>query len=563
VPMPDPTIEERYSLGTAYVASALAADFARRGKDLDLSYLNDLDYAIHTPEQIAGAILKTRPEVVGLGLFAWNQHVARRVAGILRREDPSILIVGGGPWVSSEGRSFAAANPVIDVVIQGDGEVAFAEVVRRRTEGADTRGLSGIPGTVVRADNGIVETEPVRVDPNSFPSPYLSGFVDARFSIRVGIRRGCNQNCRYCNWGGGFSKPMTVDHLAADMKWAAKRGASEVWFVDSAINRRPADLRRIASALDRMDEGDSLMTSALLDYRAIDDERFELLRRCRLDSSDVGLQSINPKALKIAGRWFDRRSFETAVERLRSIGRVVVDIILGLPGDDPDGFRRTVDYLASLDVHVHMFLLMALPGSDYSINRDKYGLNFNEDGVPFLLKSDSFTADDLVDCAAYFVTQSPRKSGGSDFTTANPRFSRYPYNYSVPMQAFQTAHERYGDPLPPEPSVPGDKGRGDARKKLKGILEDALGADVLSNGLRLGSIEARITRVYNDRVQIDLTDGSGNGAEAFLRPRTQDAPAFMRAGPFDIWYIPDSGMAEEQVCHAIEMLAAIIESGGT
>lgn len=559
VPMPDPTVEERYSLGTAYVASALAWDSARRGAPADIRYLNDIDHALQTPEQITESILAEGPDVVGLGLFVWNQHIARQVATLLKAAEPRVLVVGGGPWVSAEADRFARANPDFDVVVQGDGEAAFAELVHRHFQGAGPAGLGGISGTVVRDGTEIVETERVRVDPNTYPSPYLEGLVDARFSLRVGIRRGCGMKCRYCNWGGGLSKPLSVERLTADLRWATDRDADEIWVVDSAINRRPADLRLIARALEQSGAGDRLRTCAFLDYRACGPERIELLHRCNLDSGELGLQTTNPKALRLAGRRFDRGKFEEAVGALSSIGRVVVDVILGLPGDDPEGFRRTIDYLTAMDVSIHMFLLMALPGSDYSENRDRYGLRFNEDGVPFLLGSDTFPPDELAACAGYFVTRAPRKATGSDFTTLNPRFPRYPYNFAVSREVYAKAHRDYGEPLPAEPGKPG-AGSIDRRTDLLLMVERELGPELPAEGLWFDSFHVRLVRVYNDRAQLSVTDGNGNRAEVFLRPRTPDQAAFIKAGPFDIWYGKEPAMEEENICRAITALAARLEA---
>ena len=559
VPMPDPTVEERYSLGTAYVASALAWDSANRGIPADIRYLNDIDHALHTPEQITDSILEVRPDVVGLGLFVWNQHVARQVARHLRAAAPRLLVVGGGPWVSAEADRFARANPDFHVVVQGDGEAAFAELVHRHFKGATPAEMGGIPGTVVRDGDYLIETERVRVDPNAYPSPYLAGLVDARFSLRVGVRRGCGMKCRYCNWGGGLSKPLSVDRLTADLRWATDRGADEIWVVDSAINRRPADLRLIASALEQSGAGDRLRTCAFLDYRACGPEQIELLQRCNLDSGEVGLQTTNPSALRLAGRRFDRGKFEDAIGALRPIGRVVVDVLLGLPGDDPEGFRRTIEYLTAMDVSIHLFLLMALPGSDYSVNRDRYGLRFNEGGVPFLLESDTFPPDELADCAGYFVTRVPNKASGSDFTAINPRFTRYPYNYAVPMDVYGKAHKDYGEPLPPEPCEPGSEGSLDRRTSLLLMVEGAFGPELPAEGLWFDSFHMRLVRVYNDRAQLSVTDEGGGRAEVFLRPRTTDQAAYTKAGPFDIWYGKEPGMAEEKVCLAITALAARLD----
>lgn len=561
VPMPDPSLEDRYCLGSAYVVAALLAESKKRGWPVEVHRRDDLDHAIHTPEQIAAEVLSHRPDVVGFGLYVWNQHVARRVAAILKREDPRILVVGGGPFVSAEVAEFAMASPQFDVIVSGDGEIPFTEVVDRARTGQGHARFAGIPGTVVRVADDLHATPRVKADPNLYPSPYQMGLLDVRYSMRMNVRRGCGMHCRYCNWGGGFSVPLARERLAGDIAWATRQGCDEVWIVDSALNRRPADLKRIADAFALGDPDARLRSCAFLDWRAVDPSRLSLLWECRLNTAEIGLQTANPKALALAGRRLDLARFERAVEALRERADVVVDIILGLPGDDPEGFRRTVDYLVGLGVRIQLFLLMALPGSEYSHDRERYGLEFNRDGVPYLLRSTTFSPDDLRGSAAWFVTRVARKSQGSDFATRNPRFPRYPFNYRVPEEAFLRAHESFGDPLPPPPCVPGQSE--DPADRLRRTIEALLGVTVAGQSIELPGVRAILRRCGRDRAQLDVTDDAGGRAEVFLRPRTPNANAYRKAGPFDIWYSREATLAPERLTRCLDVLAAMIEAGSS
>ncbi len=561
VPMPDPSSEERYCLGTAHVVAAVQQESRRRGFPVEVHPRTDLDRVLHTPERIASEVLLHRPDVVGLGLYVWNQHAARRVAAILKREEPRLLVVGGGPWVSAEAEEFARENPDFDVIVSGDGEAPFAEVVDRALSGTGTACFAGIPGTVVRVGDDLVATPRVKVDPNAYPSPYQMGLLDIRYSVRMTVRRGCGMRCRYCNWGGGFSVPLSRERLAQDIAWAVRQGSDEVWIVDSALNRRPSDLARVAAAMDLGDPDGRLGTCAFLDWRAVDPAGLDLLRRCRLGTAEVGLQTTNPAALRLAGRRLDLGRFEQVVSTLREQGEVVVDIILGLPGDDPEGFRRTVDYLAGLDVRVQLFLLMALSGSEYSRDRERYGLEFNGDEVPYLRRSRTFSHEDLRDCAAYFVTHVPRKGKGSDFFPGNPRFSRYPYNYAVPEDAYRQAHEAFGDPLPPAPCVPGLTT--DRASRLRGMIEAIFGPGLEGRPLDLAGVRATLRRCFHDRAQFDLSDADGGRAEVFLRPRTDHGAAYCKVGPFDLWYGRDPTLDPKRLTRSLGALAALIEAGSS
>ena len=62
-----------------------------------------LEYTISQgTREIAEAILKSEPRVVGFGIYIWNVRQTQEVVSILKRLRPEIIIVVGGPEVSYE-----------------------------------------------------------------------------------------------------------------------------------------------------------------------------------------------------------------------------------------------------------------------------------------------------------------------------------------------------------------------------------------------------------------------------------------------------------------------------
>jgi hypothetical protein len=58
---------------------------------------------------------------------------------------------------------------------------------------------------------------------------------------------------------------------------------------------------------------------------------------------------------------------------------VKTQIILGLPGDTPEGFRHTLEWLKRTASYsqVQAFVLLALPGTDFRVQSKSLGLNYN------------------------------------------------------------------------------------------------------------------------------------------------------------------------------------------
>lgn len=80
---------------------------------------------------------------------------------------------------------------------------------------------------------------------------------------------------------------------------------------------------------------------------------------------ELGLQSIHEKTAKFINRCYDLSVFDDAMEKLRARGiKVVVHLILGLPGETKEEMLQSVDYVAHKDIFgIKLHLLNVVKGS--------------------------------------------------------------------------------------------------------------------------------------------------------------------------------------------------------
>ena len=105
---------------------------------------------------------------------------------------------------------------------------------------------------------------------------------------------------------------------------------------------------------------------------------------------ELGLQTIHPETLAFIRSGFALSDFDRAVTELHKRGiKVIVHLILGLPGESKEMMRASVSYAAALPVFgMKLQLLHILKGTD---------LHTYYESHPF----DTFTLDDYCD----FVTE--------------------------------------------------------------------------------------------------------------------------------------------------------------
>lgn len=108
----------------------------------------------------------------------------------------------------------------------------------------------------------------------------------------------------------------------------------------------------------------------------------------------VGLQSLDPAVLKLHDRPFDRKRFETALGPLSRVARAELQIIFGLPGDTPQGFRQTLAYARCFGLGVRVYHCLVLP--DALLSRGRPGWDMRFDPVNLAMQSCLGWAEDDI-----------------------------------------------------------------------------------------------------------------------------------------------------------------------
>ena len=174
-----------------------------------------------------------------------------------------------------------------------------------------------------------------------------------------------------------------------------------VQIVDTALNYHTERLAELSALMTRVDPAQRLEYDICLHTDYLNDQQFESLKRFRAWNILVGMNSINPDTFKALKRRVQPDRFARSVSRLsKEIFRPVVSVLLGLPGDTVEGFRRTLDFCAGLDVHVDINELLVVPETSYFENADQLGLVFDLERSGKVVHGPTLSAEDLKAMAA-------------------------------------------------------------------------------------------------------------------------------------------------------------------
>ncbi|ACS40198.1 MULTISPECIES: B12-binding domain-containing radical SAM protein [Methylorubrum] len=317
------------------------------------------------PERVAREITAFDPDIVGFSAYLWSLPFLCRVAALIKQDDPARLVVFGGPSarpVMFARPPFAKAADDIDVLVINEGEETFLEIVslEQRTPAA----LGTLRGVAVRDGAGWRET-PARPLANldSLASPYALNLVQHGGLGVLQTYRGCPFTCSFCEWGTMESpkRVRAVDHLTQEFEAIAGHDVYAALLVDAGLNlNRNAflNLRRAAEESGFF-ERHGLICEVY--PAAVRQEHLDFLATVRNAYVGIGLQSFDNAVLAHVDRTYDERRFDETFAKLDAVASLAVEIILGLPGDNPETFRRNFERARRLPCALRVYHCVVLP----------------------------------------------------------------------------------------------------------------------------------------------------------------------------------------------------------
>jgi radical SAM superfamily enzyme YgiQ (UPF0313 family) len=341
-----------------------------------------------TVEQMVDLLLRSDPELVALSAYVWNARTVADVVGELRRRGDATIVLGG-PDVQYT-PDVALRRFDADFICNGEGELALLGLIERLADDRLKTHEEPPAGMVSRCGDG--GPAPLVSELDTIPSPFRMGIIEVPESGWVDMEtvRGCPFTCSFCLYGKNLAnvRSYSLERIRTDLEWVLDHGASDIYFLDPTFNLPRDRCRAILDMLAELNEDRQTRVWIEARAEAVDDDLAERLAAAGVVSVEVGLQAVQPSALKLMHRGLGRKGFIRGCERLRE-RRIGVDIgvILGLPGDSVESIRHTIAY-ATQDLlgEVSAYRLRVLPGSDYWARGAELGLEYSED-PPYFIRS--------------------------------------------------------------------------------------------------------------------------------------------------------------------------------
>ena len=305
------------------------------------------------------------------------------------------------------------------MIIHGDGEIPFANIVRKYLECFDPIKTENQPadGCSSLVSGKLISGDPVKVLSNldDIPSPYTMGLYDQlleEFELMPQIEtvRGCPYECTYCTIGGNINKlrKHSFERIKSEILYIKDHSASKVMRIaDSNWGIFKSDIK-LAEFLKNLNHEEGYPTSLRVYYA----ERGAYANICvmaknlkKLLPLNVSLQTLTHDVLKEIKR--KNMPFSKIREMITFAHEnnifVSTELIYGLPGETYDSFRKVFSDVVKLNFDsIYVGSLYLIKGSELYTKTSRAKYNFETmyaligKDATFLDSRCIFEADEVV-----------------------------------------------------------------------------------------------------------------------------------------------------------------------
>ncbi len=339
-------------LGLCYLSS-VAKD---AGFNVDIL---DAEVEVMNEEQVANYAIKKKYDAVGITATTPLFHKANKIAELIKKKNKSIVTIIGGPHVTL--MPHLIKNSYFDYGIVGEGEITFPELlksIKKRVKNPRTRGI------VYRENKKIIKTKPreliKNLDSLPFPDRESLNLDKYKWSVpKKGIMRfttilgsrGCPFKCIFCSTNAIFGRKFrlrSAENIFDELKQLVDEfNIRHFLMIDDTLTvsrKRMMELSRliVRNKLDITWEG---WTRANL----VDKVLLRTMKRAGFNSISFGIESGDPKILKVIKKGVDLKSVDKAYKIAKSLGiETRCSVMIGHPFETRESAMRTLNFIKNL-----------------------------------------------------------------------------------------------------------------------------------------------------------------------------------------------------------------------
>lgn len=355
-------------MGLAYLASMIGPE------SIDII---DVDSERMGEDAFADIVRLKNYNIAGFTVTTPTLNSSLALAKEVKKQSPGTIVVFGGIHPTIRPRE-TIANDCVDVIVKGEGELTFKELVENLRSGRD---LSTVKGLIYKKDGKVEETGQRslinNLDSIPFPARHLFKnkeytYPDALYRNTAPIitSRGCPGFCTYCTINQIFKqgfRARSARNVADEIEFLVKDlNMKEIHIWDdnfTMIRERVFDIRS-----EILKRGLRVKFAFPNGIRAdfLDRDILGALKDMGTYSLALGVESGSQEILNRTRKGIRLGKFEEIFKLTRKMGlETWAFFMFGLPGENASTIEKTIDFAKKMDPDIAKFhILKPYPGTE-------------------------------------------------------------------------------------------------------------------------------------------------------------------------------------------------------
>lgn len=265
----------------------------------------------------------------------------------------NVPVIFGGPGISFVSKEAIEAFPFIDIIVRGEGEMTFKDLLNAMEKGSDLKEVDGItsrdndekarqtPDRPSIKDLSLLPKTPYHLVENMLRLPFVT-----KTTVLVG--RGCPNNCTFCStkaFWGNHVRMRPVEVVVEEMKHFSRDfGINEFSITHDNLLCNKSWIRSFCDLLKKERLNINFSISGSLNF--FDPELFKIMKEVGGRAIFIGIESISDRAKKnMMKKSTSRKDIEEKLNIIRRMGYdIVKSYILGWPEETTEEIDQTINF---------------------------------------------------------------------------------------------------------------------------------------------------------------------------------------------------------------------------
>jgi anaerobic magnesium-protoporphyrin IX monomethyl ester cyclase len=339
-----------------------------------------IDLEWQKPDELFEITKNSEKPIVGVTAQVHSFPKALNIIKLIKEGNNNSVIVLGGNFFTNTHRDVLNRFKEVDVVVRGEGEITFYELINAIQE---NRSFGDIDGITYRFNGNIIENknrQPER-DIEKFALRYDRLPVIHRFkegilmrnyekekyrSFPVFLGRGCSEKCAFCDYNQFKYRVRKIPDILQEIDYLIKNYSAKYFtFTDPSFCERISFVKEFCKALIEKYPYIKWSCESRADTPI---EVLELMAKAGCINIDFGLESGSEKVLKAISKNIDLIKTINFAKACYSLGiRSHMFLMISLPEETEEDAMRTKEVCGELSKYVTSMSLAVtqiLPGTE-------------------------------------------------------------------------------------------------------------------------------------------------------------------------------------------------------